>query len=146
MIRLTAALACLLAATPAAAHETLPRPDWCENGRIDVVGMFAYDGGQLHSALALYYCPDAPRNCGEFDHAYERAMTYAGNTCAAYQGGIVHGDAGQVIPFVMSPATFLSASHHSGYVVADGLYGFCLRCTDPRATVPVGPRDPGSTR
>ena len=146
MIRLPAALACVLFCLPAAAHSPLPDADWCAHGRVDVVGSFSYDGEQLYSELAMHYCPDAPRNCGEFDHAYERAMTYANTTCAAYQGSLVHGNAGQVIAFVMSPPAYLSQNHHAVYDVDDGLYGYCLRCSDPRAALPIGPRDPDSTR
>ena len=132
-------LACFLVtfAPLAFAHPPLPHADWCETGRVEVVGQFAYDGRGLADALADY-CDNSPRNCGEFD-GYERAMTFIDASCDAYQGPISHGDVGDVIPVVLAPQSYLVNTHHATYVVGDGLYGYCLRCTLPRAQAPVAP-------
>lgn len=143
MIRLSFVSA-LLFAVPAAAHSPLPTADWCVNGQLSIAGTFGYNGSQLAAELHAY-CDSTPRNCGEFDHAYERATTLANVYCTAYQGPLGHGGDGQVIAFVMAPSSYLGQNHHAAYGIPDGLAGYCLRCREPHAALPVtpvGPRPP----
>lgn len=143
MTRLPFVFAALLA-MPAAAHSPLPTADWCEDGQVEVAGTFGYGGDELAAELRTY-CTNVPRNCGEFDHVYERVTALANTYCEAYQGPPGVGDDGSVVAFVMSPASYLALNHHDAYAIPEGLAGYCLRCRAPRAAqpgVPVGPRPP----
>jgi hypothetical protein len=127
---LRCALALVLLPAMAAAHETIPA-DWCPSGTNPViVASFSFTPTQLadyrQTQLASPNSVCKAKTCGIIDDWFwgqERASL----ACGAM--GLRRAPAEDAIPFVQSPADFLSAEHHELYRFSDGeLSGQCVVC------------------
>jgi len=145
------ALLLALTASVAQAHEPLPSPVWCSNGRAVAVAQFQYSPAQIQAyadCLRLGICAEATpvsptarggsgdcsvQHCGQFDDDYGVARRMAFNRCSAYSQPTptrTNPDLGSAIELISSPATFNASSHHTDYSAVQGLMGQCVRCAD----------------
>ncbi|NOT88564.1 MAG: hypothetical protein HOP03_10300 [Lysobacter sp.] len=131
----------LLLATPAFAHETLPR-NWCldPNTVPKVVLNFDFTEADLTSYRNDHPLPGndtcrADSSCGIVDDwfwANEMSQTF----CSASPLRRSLPRASESVPFVGLPATFNSSEHHRLYNFRDGLKGVCVVCI-PNEAVPA---------
>jgi hypothetical protein len=140
-------LSLLIASAPLLAHSELPHPVWCEGGTMVEVARFEFGPGALTPSSSAS-CPTGlnagslAKNCGQFDDDYKSAHDTGHRYCGSFARPHLLGevpDAGSVIVVVTSPDSFLRATHHADYTVAQGLKGVCLRC-EGRLAEPIRPR------
>ncbi|HWU53407.1 MAG TPA: hypothetical protein VN153_11415 [Tahibacter sp.] len=125
-------LAALLLPSLAAAHDLLPRHDWCSLGRPVVVAELSPTPGELGQSVEMY-CSDAGRNCGEFDD-YTKVLHLLQDVCDSYENSAVGpGDFGDVIALPEQPAEFTRDDHHQNYRTTLGVRAACVRCDRLRA-------------
>lgn len=132
----------LVAATAAQAHETVSR-QWCADGHRMTIASFHF-GANLVDAVTNAP-PSCQGTCGEPDDDYRRVTGFTQEFCAGEedlrsirQGDIRSGDVGDIVAIVQGPPSFLAASHHSGYLMPQGVWGICVLCA-PVATAPPPP-------
>lgn len=146
---------CLLAASPAIAHDTLP-PEWCPVGTTaTIVAQFDLPPQALADYRALHandghvlgsVC-DSPKTCGIVDDWFW-ANEAAHESCTDRQrrGSVSL----QAMPFVTYPTTFNLDSdtgpngipngikdHHDQYKFKSGLKGVCVVCTPHASPAPA---------
>ncbi len=152
------ALLLVLAVTVAQAHDPLPSPVWCSNGRPYAVTQFQFSPAQIQSyadCLRLGICAEtAPisatarggsgdcstQHCGQFDDDYGVARRMAFARCSAYSQPTPtrsNPDLGSAIELIASPASFNTSSHHTDYSAGQGLLGQCVRCADKLPSPPT---------
>ena len=117
---LTAALASLLFASVASAHETVPK-DWCVDTTRSpkIIVNFKFDGSQLQSLIDKCGIVDEVK--GQ-DH-WTLASLAIGEYCKS-----VAPDEDEPMPFISGPKSHLTPEHHEGYRLDQGLTGVCAVC------------------
>ncbi|WP_257389249.1 hypothetical protein [Tahibacter caeni] len=126
--RLVVLLAVLLPSL-AAAHDLLPRHDWCSLGRPVVIAELDPAPDELGQTVEMY-CSDAGRNCGEFDD-YTKVLHLLQDVCDSYESGAAAstpGDFGDVIVLPERPVEFTRDDHHRAYRTTLGIRAVCVRC------------------
>jgi hypothetical protein len=130
-------LLALLLPLAAAAHDPLPRSNWCAWGTPVEVGEIEYDGIALRERV-VEFC--VARTCGEFDD-YTRSLGAVQEQCDEYEAANyvpVAGDFGDVIPLIDAPREFRDDNHHRAFRIEKGLRGTCVRCDGIGISPPPG--------
>lgn len=124
------------------AHQEPIDSEWCEGGRIVLLGKFSLQGNQLER-FGRYVeengeCPSiagiGTRTCGQFDDEYGLTRTAADHLCGQFKYRRNRGDAGSVKPIFYEPASFRDQdpNHHELYRLEQGVVFACGLCKMPR--------------
>lgn len=120
------------------AHNQFPYPHWCVSGSRTTLTELTIAGPVFADDVAAW-CGPIERNCGEFH--YERARSYVTGLCeSTYENpNRAPGEIGDVIAVAVGPASFVAATHHTGYAVAQGITFRCVRCESVGTGPPTTP-------
>ncbi|MCL2916069.1 hypothetical protein L2725_20210 [Shewanella corallii] len=126
----------------AQAHEEPIDTEWCEGGRVVLLGKFTLHGNQLQR-YANYVeengvCPGgddgvSTKTCGQFDDEYGVGRSASSNLCSQFAYRVGRGDDGTVKPIFYEPASFRDGdpNHHELYSVKQGVVFACGLCEMP---------------
>ncbi len=114
--------ACLLAASSASAHETLPET-WCvEAGTTPViVNKFDFDGPALRSMVDKCGIIEAIKPQDDWTAVAGTLGMY----CATQDGGK---NLDTPMPFITGPDEYAAKDHHETYRIDQGVAGSCVVC------------------
>ena len=114
--------ACLLAASSASAHETLPET-WCvEVGSTPViVNKFKFDGPTLRSMVNKCGIIETVRPKDDWTAVAGTMEMY----CATQDDGKY---VDRPMPFITGPDEYIAKDHHDSYRIDQGVAGTCVVC------------------